>query len=64
MPEKDTLFQSFREISGLAPFGIHHCGDNPRLFASAYAETKAVFYDVGWGSDVTRCSADLPDASL
>jgi hypothetical protein len=48
----------------LAPFGIHHCGDNLHLFASAYAETKAVFYDVGWGSDVARCSADLPDAFL
>jgi hypothetical protein len=48
----------------LAPFGIHHCGDNLQLFAPAYAETGAVFYDVGWGSDVGRCSADLPDAFL
>jgi hypothetical protein len=48
----------------LAPFGIHHCGDNLHLFASAYAETHAVFYDVGWGSDVARCSAALPEAFL
>jgi hypothetical protein len=48
----------------LAPFGIHHCGDNLHLFAEAYAETKAAFYDVGWGSDVARCSAVLPDAFL
>jgi hypothetical protein len=48
----------------LVPFGIHHCGDNLHIFASAYAETHAVFYDVGWGSDVARCSADLPDAFL
>ncbi len=48
----------------LAPFGIHHCGDNLHLFASAYAETRAVFYDVGWGSDVARCCVALPDAFL
>jgi hypothetical protein len=48
----------------LAPFGIHHCGNNLHLFAPAYAETRAVFYDVGWGSDVGRCSADLPEAFL
>jgi len=48
----------------LPPLGIHHCGDNLHLFASAYAETSAVFYDVGWGSDVARCSAALPDAFL
>jgi hypothetical protein len=48
----------------LAPFGMHHCGDNLHFFASAYAETHAVFYDVGWGSDVAQCSATLPDAFL
>lgn len=47
-----------------APFGIHHCGDNLQIFAPAYAETHAVFYDVGWGSDVAKCSAALPDAFL
>ena len=48
----------------LGPFGFHHCGDNLHLFAQAYAETRAVFYDVGWGSDVARCSAALPGAFL
>ena len=48
----------------LRPFGIHHCGENLHFFASAYAETQAVFYDVGWGSDVTRCSTALPSAFL
>ena len=48
----------------LRPFGIHHCGDNLHLFAKLYAETGAVFYDVGWGSDVARCAAALPDAFL
>ncbi|MGO8793149.1 MAG: uroporphyrinogen decarboxylase family protein [Terriglobia bacterium] len=48
----------------LAPLGIHHCGNNLHLFAAAYAETRSVFYDVGWGSDVARCSAELPDAFL
>jgi hypothetical protein len=49
----------------LVPLGIHHCGgDNLHLFASAYAKTKAVFYDVGWRSDVARCSAVLPGAFL
>ncbi len=48
----------------LVPFGFHHCGDNLHLFAEAYAETQAVFYDVGWGSDVARCNAALPGAFL
>jgi Uroporphyrinogen decarboxylase (URO-D) len=48
----------------LRPFGIHHCGNNLHLFAEAYARTGAVFYDVGWGSDVARCSQALPGAFL
>ncbi len=48
----------------LGPYGIHHCGDNLHLFAKSYAPSQAVFYDVGWGSDVTRCAADLPAAFL
>jgi len=48
----------------LAPSGMHHCGDNLHIFASAYAETQAVFYDVGWGSDVAQCSTALPNAFL
>jgi hypothetical protein len=48
----------------LRPFGIHHCGNNLHLFAEGYARTGAVFYDVGWGSNVERCSQALPDAFL
>jgi hypothetical protein len=46
------------------PFGIHHCGNNLHRFAEYYATTEASFYDVGWGSDVARCSELLPDAFL
>ena len=46
------------------PFGIHHCGDNLHRIASAYAETGALMYDVGWGSDVAAVRRDLPDAFL
>ena len=48
----------------LAPYGIHHCGDNLQLFAPCYARLPVVFFDVGWGSDVTRCRQELPGAFL
>jgi len=48
----------------LRPYGIHHCGDNLHRFAKVYAKTGAVFYDVGWGSDVAKCSEMLPQAFL
>ncbi len=48
----------------IAPFGVHHCGDNMHLFAGDYARIPAVFCDVGWGSDVARCRQALPDAFL
>ncbi len=48
----------------LRPYGIHHCGGNLHLFAEAYARTGAVFYDVGWGSNVGQCSRTLPEAFL
>ena len=51
-----------RLASELRPYGIHHCGKNLQLYASSYAETGAVFYDVGWGSDVAKCSRLLPGA--
>jgi hypothetical protein len=46
------------------PFGIHHCGNNLHRYAELYATTGASFYDVGWGSDVAKCSKLLPDAFL
>ena len=48
----------------LRPYGIHHCGNNLHRFAGLYSETGAVFYDVGWGSDVAAVSRALPDAFL
>jgi uroporphyrinogen-III decarboxylase len=48
----------------LAPYGIHHCGDNLHLYAPYYARLRVVFCDVGWGSDVARCRRELPNAFL
>lgn len=48
----------------LRPYGIHHCGSNLHLFAKAYARTGAVFYDVGWGSNVAQCGRAFPQAFL
>jgi len=48
----------------LAPYGIHHCGNNLHLYAPCYARLPVVFFDVGWGSDVARCRKELPDAFL
>jgi len=48
----------------LRPYGIHHCGNNLHLFRNSYAELPAVFYDVGWGSDVFLCRESFPDAFL
>lgn len=53
-----------RLAAELAPYGIHHCGDNLHLFANRYRETGAVFYDVGWGSDAARAARELPEAFL
>ena len=48
----------------LAPYGIHHCGDNLQLYAPCYARLPVVFLDVGWGSDVALCRKELPGAFL
>ncbi|MCK4449884.1 MAG: hypothetical protein KAX26_04760 [Anaerolineae bacterium] len=48
----------------LQPYGIHHCGDNLHRFAKVYSKVPAVFFDVGWGSDVAGCREALPDAFL
>lgn len=46
----------------IQPFGVHHCGSNLHLIAPCYAELPAVFFDVGWCSDVARCREALPNA--
>ena len=48
----------------LAPYGIHHCGHNLHLFAACYAKVPPAFCDVGWGSDIGKCSRGLPDTFL
>jgi hypothetical protein len=48
----------------LRPYGIHHCGDNLQKFAEYYKKSGAVFYDIGSGSDVAKCSELLPEAFL
>jgi hypothetical protein len=46
----------------IQPYGIHHCGDNLHRIAPLYAELPAIFYGVGWGSDVALARQALPDA--
>jgi hypothetical protein len=46
----------------IQPYGVHHCGNNLHHIAPLYAELPAVFFDVGWGSDVARCREVLPEA--
>ena len=48
----------------LPPVGFHHCGNNAHLFAPYYAQAGAVYLDVGWGSDIAKCRAVLPNAWL
>jgi len=47
----------------LYPYGIHHCGKDMHKVAALYAEIEgAVFFDVGWGSDIAACRRALPNA--
>lgn len=48
----------------LQPYGIHHCGNNLHRYTSAYRKVSAVFFDVGWGSDVAKCRDAFPEAFL
>lgn len=48
----------------LAPYGIHHCGNNLHLFARSYATVPLQCVDVGWGSDVARCRREFPGVFL
>jgi hypothetical protein len=51
-----------RMAERIHPFGVHHCGDNLHRIAPVYAELPAIFFGVGWGSDVASCRESLPDA--
>jgi hypothetical protein len=46
----------------IQPYGIHHCGSKMHQFARHYSRVPAVFFDVGWGSDVRACRRELPHA--
>ena len=48
----------------LSPFGIHHCGNNAHLFAKDYADTGAIYMDVGCGSDIKACREAFMDRWL
>jgi uroporphyrinogen-III decarboxylase len=48
----------------MQPYGIHHCGSNTHVIASEYAKLPLAYLEVGWGSDVARCRAALPDVFL
>ncbi|MFC2075881.1 uroporphyrinogen decarboxylase family protein [candidate division KSB1 bacterium] len=67
-PEIYRQFLLPRELElcqALSPYGIHHCGTNMHVYAADYARvTEAVFFDVGWGSDLAQCRRDLPDRIL
>lgn len=51
-----------RMAGRIRPYSIHHCGDNLHRIAPVYAELPAVFFGIGWGSDVALCRQALPDA--
>ncbi len=48
----------------LQPYGIHHCGDNMHLFSEIYNQIPSQFFDVGWGSDINKCSQVFSEAFL
>lgn len=53
-----------RLAARMRPYGIHHCGNNLQLFARHYRTLEPVYADVGWGSDIARCAAELPETFL
>lgn len=47
------------------PFGIHYCGSDPHRYAEVFANIPHLdFLDVGWGGDVKKLRACLPDTFL
>ncbi|MFB3825605.1 MAG: hypothetical protein ACE15B_02505 [Bryobacteraceae bacterium] len=48
----------------LAPYGIHHCGNNLQKYARQYGSMDLRFLDVGAGSDVAACGRLYPNAFL
>jgi len=47
------------------PFGIHFCGRDPDRYANVFSELGELnFLDVGWGGDVGKLRAYLPETFL
>lgn len=47
------------------PYGVHYCGMDPHRFATSYAKIPNLdFLDAGWGGDIKRLRAALPDTFL
>ncbi len=65
-----SLYQSrvlpheMRAARELAPYGIHHCGNNLHKYARPYGGMDLRFLDVGAGSDAAACSRLYPEAFL
>jgi len=62
--EKSLLRFEIGLAQRMQPFGVHHCGNNLQKYANLYAKEGVIFCDVGWGSDVAKCSELLPDVFL
>jgi len=62
--EKYLLPYEMHLAEHLQPYGIHHCGNNLHRFTPAYGKVPAIFFDVGWGSDVARCREAFPETFL
>ena len=48
----------------IPPMGIHHCGNNAHRYAKDYADTGAIYMDVGCGSDIKICREAFKDRWL
>ena len=47
------------------PFGIHYCGSDPHRMAEKFAQINQLdFLDVGWGGDINKLRAHLPETFL
>jgi hypothetical protein len=62
---KQTLMKYELDLANqLQPYGIHHCAGNMHKYSPLYKSIPAVFFDVGWGSNVSKCRGDLPNAFI
>ena len=62
--ESRILPYEIRIAKELAPFGIHHCGRNLQKYADRYNQMDLKFLDVGFGSDLEKCSRLFPSSFL